>query len=89
LPEPNPEIFERLRAVETAWTGHSAECRIRNEHRDQWEKRTDANIDALETKLESLELDRAKLIGYGLGLSAAGASIGSAAVLGLSKLLGG
>jgi len=83
MPNPNQasELFERLRAVETAVERHTAECRIRNENRDKWEVAVGADV-------TSLKLDRAKFIGIAIAVSTLASALGSGGVLALFKALG-
>lgn len=83
MPDPaSAEIYERLRAVETAITTHSAECSIRNKQRERWEAEIDADVN-------SLKLDRAKAFGIAIAASTLASMLGTSGVIALFKAFGG
>lgn len=73
------ELFDRLRAVETAVERHTSECRIRNENRERWEA-------LISDDVTSLKLDRAKFIGIAIAVSTLASALGSGGVLALFRL---
>lgn len=82
------ELWKVVRDVERSIETHRSECSIRNVNRDKWESRREEWEKDTDSDIDSLKLDRAKLMGYLIGAAGAGTVLGNIGIDVIENLFG-
>lgn len=82
------QLWKVVRDVERSIEKHQSECGIRNENQKEWNIRREAWEKETDHDIDSLKLDRAKLMGYLIGAAGAGTVIGNIGLEAIEKLFG-